>query len=525
MREKVTNGLQHFSKAMFVPILILPIVGVLIALSNIFTNARLAEYIPFLGAGVIKDFGTILSSSLLSILTNLGLVFCVGLTVGLAKEKKSEAGFTSVLAYLIFTYSMNKFMQINGILYQGESLRGTGQTIVLGVQILDMGIFLGLFLGCIVAYIHNKFCNKEFRSAFQIYGGSRFVFITLIPIVIISAILLTYIWPFVQIGILKLGTVINRSGELGIFIYGMLERLLIPTGLHHLVYTSFLYTPLGGSIEINGQVFEGARNIYYAEMALPSVERLSPTVIWDARGISKMYGLMGACLAMYHMAKPENKLKVKAILIPAAFSSFIAGVTEPIEFTFMFVAPILFIVHAILSGLSMVVLSLLDVRAIGPNGFIDFLIFNLPLGIQKTGWPLYMLVGVIFFFLYYTIFRVLIGYLNLMTIGRENIGEESKLYSRQEYLQQNSKNAVDSDTIIDGLGGASNIISVDNCYTRLRLIVKDENLVDETILTQLTGASAVIKMDKNIQVVYGLKVSSIRKAVDNSLMKLKNKGE
>lgn len=525
MKEKITNGLQRFSKAMFVPILILPIVGILIAFSNVLSNTRLAEFLPFLDNSMIKGFSTILSSSLVSILSNLGLVFCVGLSIGLAKEKKAEAGFTAVLAYLIFTYSMNKFMLLSGILYQGESLRGTGQTMVLGVQILDMGIFLGLFLGSIVSFIHNRYCEKEFHSAFQIYGGSRFVFIILIPIVILAAIIFTYLWPFVQYAILKLGIIINHSGEAGIFLYGMLERLLIPTGLHHLVYTSFLYTPLGGSVEINGQIFEGARNIYYAEMALPDIPRLSSTVIWDARGISKMYGLMGACLAMYHMAKPENKAKVKAILIPAAFSSFIAGVTEPIEFSFMFVAPILFIVHAILSGLSMVVLSLLDVRAIGPNGFIDFLLFNLPLGIQKTGWPIYMLVGIAFFFLYYVIFTFLIKYFNLNTIGRESENGETKLYTKNEY-QQKIKNKqsenINADTIIDALGGEQNIKSVENCYTRLRLVLNTPELVDENLLKNHTGASAVIKMGNNVQVVYGLQVNAIRKAVDSALMQLRN---
>ncbi len=268
---------------------------------------------------------------------------------------------------------------------------------VLGVQILDMGVFLGIILGIVTAMVHNRFCETEFQNAFQIYGGSRFVFIVLIPVTVLLAVLLTYVWPFVQMGITSLGGFINRSGNFGIFIYGALERLLIPTGLHHLVYTPFLYTSLGGIETIGGQVFEGARNIYYAEIADPSIQVLSRSVIWDARGISKMFGLMGACLAMYHTARPENRNKIKAILIPAAFTSFIAGVTEPIEFSFMFVAPVLFIVHAGLSGLSMVVLNILNVRAIGPNGFLDFLLFNVPLGIQKTGWPMYIVTGLIFF--------------------------------------------------------------------------------------------------------------------------------
>ena len=346
MKEKIMNGMQAFSKAMFTPVLILPIAGILIAIGNIFTNARLLQILPFLNNPITKGFGTILSGSLVSILNNLGVIFCVGISLGLAKKKKAEAAFTSLLAFLVFINAMNKFMSLNGTLITEGSLSGTGQTLVLGVQILDMGVFLGVILGVTTALIHNKFIDKEFNNAFQIYGGARFVFIVLIPVVILLAVVCTFVWPFVQMGIDSLGTFINQSGNFGVFLYGALERLLIPTGLHHLVYTPFLYTKLGGTATVAGQVYEGARNIYYAEMADPSVTLLSSSVVWDARGISKMFGLIGACLAMYHTARPENRTKIKAILIPAAITSFIAGVTEPIEFSFLFVAPVLFVVHA-----------------------------------------------------------------------------------------------------------------------------------------------------------------------------------
>lgn len=523
MKERIMNGLQRFSKAMFIPVLILPIAGILIAVGNLFTNPLLMEKVPFLDNPVTKGFGTILSGSLVAILSNLGLIFCVGLAVGLAKNKKAEAGFTAVLGFLVFINAMNKFMGLREILVEADSLSGTGQTMVLGVQILDMGVFLGIILGILTAYVHNKFCETEFNNAFQIYGGSRFVFIVLIPAVVLLAVILTYVWPIVQGGITSLGTVINQSGNFGIFIYGMLERLLIPTGLHHLIYTPFLYTSLGGVADVGGQVFEGARNIYYAEIADPAVKVLSQSVIWDARGISKMFGLIGACLAMYQTAKPENKKKVKAILIPAAVTSFIAGVTEPIEFSFMFVAPLLFIVHSVLSGLSMVVLNVLSVRAIGPNGFIDFLLYNLPLGIGKTKWPMYILVGLVFFVIYYVVFRLLITKFNFKTVGRED-NSEVKLHSKQEYREKvAAKNgAVDPDAllgaqIISALGGEGNIKTVDNCYTRLRLTVEDTTLVDEATLKNETGASGVIIKNENVQVVYGLQVTKVRKLVDSAM--------
>ncbi|MBP7989926.1 MAG: PTS transporter subunit EIIC, partial [Enterocloster sp.] len=390
--------------------------------------------------------------------------------------------------------------------------------------ILDMGVFLGIILGIVTAIVHNRFCETEFQNAFQIYGGSRFVFIVLIPVTVLLAVVLTYVWPFVQLGITSLGGFINRSGNFGIFIYGALERLLIPTGLHHLVYTPFLYTSLGGVETIGGQLFEGARNIYYAEIADPAVEILSKSVIWDARGISKMFGLMGACLAMYHTARPENRNKIRAILIPAAFTSFIAGVTEPIEFSFMFVAPILFAVHAGLSGLSMAVLNILNVRAIGPNGFLDFLLFNVPLGIRKTGWPMYIVTGLCFFAIYYIIFRTLITKLNLKTLGRETEGMEMKLHSKAEYKEKVASGKegkagedVDAAMIVEALGGAGNIEKVDNCFTRLRLILTNPDLVQEEVLKNGTGANGVVKKGNNVQVIYGLRVTAVRKAVDEEL--------
>lgn len=526
MKEKLMNGMQRFAKAMFIPVLILPIAGILIAIGNLFTNARLLATIPILDNPITKGFGTILSGSLVPILTNLGLIFCVGIAVGLANKKKAEAGFTALLGFLVFINAMNKFMTLKKTLFVGDSLRGTGQTMVLGVQILDMGVFIGIILGIITALVHNKFIDKEFNNAFQIYGGARFVFIVLIPVVVLLAILFSYIWPFFQSGINNLGTLINQSGNFGLFLYGMLERLLIPTGLHHLVYTPFLYTSLGGIQEVGGVLLEGSRNIYFAEIADNSVKVLSQSVIWDARGISKMFGLIGACVAMYQLAKPENKAKARAILIPAAMTSFIAGVTEPIEFSFMFVSPILFVIHSVLSGLSMVVLNLFNVRAIGPNGFIDFLLYNVPLGVEKTGWPMYIFVGVIFFFIYYFLFRFLIKLWNLKTIGREDDGGEVKLYSKAEYKEKKSTeiagaagamNSNRADIIVDALGGMENIKTVDSCYTRLRVLLKDPDKVNEAKLKGETGASGVIKKGDNVQVVYGLNVNSVRKSVDEYL--------
>ncbi|GCF94355.1 PTS system glucose/maltose-specfic transporter subunit IIBC [Enterococcus florum] len=527
MKAKVMDTMQRFSKAMFIPVLILPIAGLLIAIGNVFTNPRLIEQVPFLDNPITMGFGSILSASLLPILTNLGIIFCVGIALGLANKKKAEAAFTSLLGYLVFLYAMNKFLELRGMLVEPDALQGSGQALVLGIQVLDMGVFLGIILGIVVALVHNRFIDTTFNNAFQVYGGARFVFIVLIPILVFSAILLSFVWPVIQQGIDGLGGVISDTGNFGIFLYGSLERLLIPTGLHHLIYTPFLYTSLGGVAEVGGQVFEGARNIYFAEIADPAVRVLSGSVIWDARGISKMFGLIGACLAMYQTAKPENKNKVKAILIPAVVTSFVAGVTEPIEFSFMFVAPVLFVIHSALSGLSMVALNIFGSRAIGPNGFIDFLLYNLPLGVEKTRWPIYLAVGVAFFFIYYFTFRLLITKLNLKTVGREDSGQETKLYSKKEYKEKKTGTVPDpampsasggiSALIVQGLGGAENIKTIDNCYTRLRLKLLNPELVNENLLKEETSAKGVIKNGENVHVVYGLTVPQVRGELESYL--------
>lgn len=529
MKAKIMDSMQKFSKAMFVPVLILPIAGILIAIGNVFTNPRLIEKFGFLDNPITMGFGSILSAALLPVLTNLGVIFCVGIALGLANKKKAEAAFTALLGYLVFLYAMNKFMELRDMLVAPDQLQGSGQALVLGVQVLDMGVFLGIILGIVVALIHNRFIDTTFNNAFQVYGGARFVFIVLIPVLVLAAILLSFIWPVIQQGIDGLGGVIQKTGNFGIFLYGSLERLLIPTGLHHLIYTPFLYTSLGGVAEVGGQVFEGARNIYFAEIADPAVRVLSQSVIWDARGISKMFGLIGACLAMYQTAKPENKIKVKAILIPAVVTSFVAGVTEPIEFSFMFVAPALFVIHSALSGLSMVALNILGSRAIGPNGFIDFLLYNIPLGTEKTRWPIYLLVGVAFFFIYYFIFRFLIVKFNFKTVGREDEDQETKLYSKKDYNEKKSSVPADgglvaptsddelSGKILEGLGGAENIKTIDNCYTRLRLKLEKPGLVNEGLLKNQTQAKGVISNGENVHVVYGLTVPQIREKLEKYL--------
>ncbi|OAT26756.1 PTS transporter subunit EIIC [Proteus myxofaciens] len=523
--KKLINALQAFGKSLYGPVLILPIVGLYIALGNVFGNGNLAEYVPFLQHPIIQSIGQLLAKSSVAILVNLALIFAVGIPIGLAKKDKGYAGLIGLVTFVIFINAMNITLTLQGKLVSADEMRAAGQGMVLGVQVLEMGVFAGILTGAISGWLYNRHSSRQFNGVMAIYSGHCFVAIITIPFTIALGVLMCEIWPFAQAGITKMALIIHDSGAFGALIYGFLERILIPTGLHHLVYTPFLYTELGGVADVCGTTYQGARNIYFAEMACPEVKQLSHTVIWDARGIAKMFGLTAAAAAMITVAKKEKKQMAKAILIPAAVTSFLLGVTEPLEFSFLFVAPILFVVHAVLTGIGMMLFYLLGVHAIGANGVIDFILYNLPLGTEKSNWPMYIVVGLIMSVLYFVIFRTLILKLDLKTPGREDDDEETRLYSKNDFQQKTTQqtNTVTEHTInalgeeiIEGLGGRENIETVDNCYTRLRVIVKNVDEIHEDKLKE-TGAKGVVRHGNNVQVVYGLHVKKMREAVEAAL--------
>ncbi|MGY5955890.1 PTS system IIB component, Glc family /PTS system IIC component, Glc family [Kosakonia sp. BK9b] len=510
--SRAVNALQNFGKSLFGPVLILPIVGLFIACGNILGNGNLAEYLPFLGHPLIQNIGQLIAKSAVSVLANLALVFAVGIPVGLASRDKGYAALIGLVTFIVFINAMNVMLQFQGALAPAAEMKAAGQSMVLGVQVLEMGVFAGILTGALSGYLYDKYSPVQFSGALAIYSGHCFVAIIMLPVAMVLGVVMSELWPFAQHGISAMALAIKGAGPVGVAIYGFLERILVPTGLHHLVYTPFLYTELGGTADVCGSTYQGARNIYFAEMACPTVSQLSSTAVWDARGISKMYGLPAAALAMYVTASPERKAAAKAILIPAALTSFLVGVTEPIEFAFLFVAPMLFVVHAVLTGIGMMLFSLFGVHAIGANGIIDFVLYNLPLGTEKSNWPMYIVVGLIMFALYFFIFRFLILRFDMKTPGREEDDQETRLYSKQEY-QAKGNNAGVGEAIIEGLGGRANIEVVDNCYTRLRVTVKDVAVINEPQL-KATGAKGVIKQGNNVQVVYGLHVKKMREAVE-----------
>ncbi|MGI3061601.1 PTS transporter subunit EIIC [Vibrio alginolyticus] len=519
-KESITSYMSDLSRAMLAPIYVLPLVGFVIAIGAAITNPGIVTALPFLDTPFFKGTGEVLVWSTLSVLINLHIIFAVGISVGLAKKDKHLAGFNAMIIYFVYLYTMNTYMKVNGFILDGE-LGGSGQASIMGLQVVDTGIFVGMLFGILNAYFHNKYSQKVLKGALSLYGESRLVLIIMIPIALFAGILFTHIWPPVQQAIFGFGENIRGAGSIGVGIYGFLERILIPTGLHHLLWVPMHFTDLGGCLDVAGQTYCGIENIFLAEIGNPETTRLSSSIIFDSRSLVKIFGLTGAGIAMYHCADQDKKEKVKAIVFPAVVSSILVGVTEPIEFSFLFVAPVLFVVHAVLTGLFMALLSVLDVVAVGKGGLIDFIVYNIPLGTDKTDWPIYVAVGLVQMVLYYFIFRGLIQYLNLKTIGR---GEaEMKLHTRADYKERQATVGIDmsvgefnSVAIIEGLGGKENIIDVQNCYTRLRVEVYNPELVSESKI-QEANPMGIVNKGHSIQIIFGSHVASIRQEVKDFL--------
>lgn len=415
--------------------------------------------------------------------------------------------------------SVNAMITING---GAEAMKAGMTGDVLGITTLQMGVFGGVIVGLGVAAIHNRFYKIQLPQALSFFGGNRFVPIISTLIYLVVGIVLFYIWQPVQNGIYALGTAVASSGYVGTFAYGLIKRLLIPFGLHHVFYMPFWQTAVGGTLEIAGQTIEGAQNIFFAQLADPSTKHfaVSATRFFTGEFIVMIFGLPGAALAMYKLARPEKKEEVKGLLVSSSLTSILTGITEPIEFSFLFVAPLLFGVHSVITGLAYAVAHILNIT-VGltfSGGLIDLFMFGILQGNRKTSWLLIIPVGVIYFILYYFVFYFLIKKLNLKTPGREADHEETRLYTRADYnAKKEQENRVDTSQVIaNALGGKANIEDVDCCATRLRITVKREELVNDAVL-KTTGAHGVIKSGKGIQVVYGPKVNIIKVNLEDYL--------
>lgn len=528
MKDKIFGVLQRVGRSFMLPIALLPVAGLLLGIGSSFTNeTMLAAY----GLNSVIHPGTliytildVMSQTGSAVFNNLALLFAMGVAIGMARKEKEVAALSGAVAYIIMNTAIQAMINAAGGV---EAMPANSTTTMLGITTLQMGVFGGIVVGLGVAALHNKFYKIELPQVLAFFGGTRFVPIVSSIVYLVVGIAMFYIWPVVQNGIAALGALVLASGYAGTFIYGLLERALIPFGLHHVFYMPFWQTAVGGTAIIDGVTVTGAQNIFFAELASKSttVFSVSATRFMAGKFPFMMFGLPGAALAMYQCAKPEKKKAAGGLLLSAALTAFLTGITEPLEFTFIFVALPMYAVHCVLAGLSFMLMHILNV-GVGmtfSGGLIDLVLFGVMQGNAKTHWVWVVVVGAVYFVLYYIIFRFMISKFDYKTPGRDD-AEEVKLYTRADV---NARSAASGSTapagddpvsalIVEGLGGTANLSDVDCCATRLRCTVKDAALVRQDVL-KASGASGVICKGNGVQVVYGPKVAVIKAKLEDYL--------
>ena len=541
MKDKIFSVLQRVGRSFMLPIAILPVAGLLLGIGSSFTNATTIEtygLTSLLGNGTILHALLVIMNKVGSaVFDNLPLIFAVGVAIGMAKKEKEVSALSAVIAYFVMNTAINAMLTITGqILENGEIaesvLEGT-ITSVCGIQSLQMGVFGGIIVGLGVAALHNRFYRIQLPNALSFFGGTRFVPIISTIVYMFVGILMYFVWPVVQNGIYALGGLVTGSGYAGTLIFGLIKRALIPFGLHHVFYMPFWQTAVGGTMEVAGQMVQGGQNIFFAQLAdSANVAHFSAdaTRYFSGEFIFMIFGLPGAALAMYHCAKPEKKKAAGGLLLSAALACMATGITEPLEFSFLFVAPALFVVQVILAGTAYMIAHILNI-AVGltfSGGLLDFFLFGILQGNEKTSWMRVIPVGILYFFLYYFIFKFMIKKFDFKTPGREDDDVETKLYTKADVNARKeaqsdgvaSEDAM-SEAITKGLGGKKNISDVDCCATRLRCTVHDAARVSDGIL-KATGASGVVHKGNGVQVIYGPNVTVIKSNLEDYLEKAPN---
>ena len=527
-QSRVFGVLQRVGRAFMLPIALLPIAGLLLGIGASLTNLAMLEtynLVGIMGPGTLPySIFTVLASVGSVVFDNLPLLFALGVALGMAEQEKATATLSAAIAFFVMHKTIESLLKISGMLESGEMAEGTVANVV-GITSLQMGVFGGIIVGLGVAALTNRFYKIKLPTVLSFFGGTRFLPIISTLVYIPVGVLMFFVWPYVQNGIYALGDLVLRSGYGGTLIYGFTERILIPFGLHHVFYLPFWQTGVGGSALIDGTMVYGAQNIFFAELASPNTTRFSVEACRFMSGKFPLmiFGLPGAALAMYTCARREKRRVAGGLLLSAALTAMLTGITEPLEFTFLFVAPVLYVIHSVLAGLAYMLMHLLKV-GVGmtfSGGLIDLTLFGILQGNAKTNWLMIPLVGAAYFAVYFLLFRFMIRRFNYLTPGREVDGEETKLYTRADYNQKKEargKEASDetSALILRGLGGRENLKGLDCCATRLRVTVKDGERVSESLLRE-SGAAGVIRKGDGIQVVYGPQVAVIKSELEDYL--------
>lgn len=530
MKDKIFGVLQRVGRSFMLPIAILPVAGLFLGIGGSFTNANMIEAYGL--SGILGE-GTFLYA-ILSVLNkcgdivfgNLPILFAMGVAIGMAKKEKEVAALAAAIAFFIMHSAIGAMLTVTNA---AETLPNGSISSVVGIESLQMGVFGGIIVGLGVAALHNRFYKIELPQVLSFFGGTRFVPIICSIVYLIVGIVMFYIWPVIQQGIYAVGDVVRSSGYAGTLIYGIMERALIPFGLHHVFYLPFWQTAVGGTATIDGNLIEGAQNIFFAQLAS------SNTTIFDVEATRFMagkfplmiFGLPGAALAMYKTAKPEKKQIAGGLLLSAALTSMLTGITEPLEFTFLFIAPILYAIHCFFAGCAYMLMHIFKV-GVGmtfSGGLIDLTLFGIMQGNAKTNWIWVVIIGIAYFVVYFLVFTVLIKKFNFKTPGREDDDVETKLYTRADVNAAKAGGAAGAATggvdavsqlICQGLGGKKNISDVDCCATRLRCTVIDSSKVQDALLKQ-SGAAGVIHKGLGVQVIYGPKVTVIKSNLEDYL--------
>lgn len=524
----VFSVLQRVGRSFMFPIAILPVAGLLLGIGSSFSNQVMVQSYGLqwlLGEGTVLNWIlTIMANTGQIIFDNLPVIFAMGVALGMAEREKEVATLSATLAYFVMNETISSLLYLTGGITDEAKAAGTiGQS--LGIWTLQMGVFGGIIVGLGVAALHNRFYKIQLPAVISFFGGTRFVPIISTVVYILVGAVMFFVWPYVQSGIYALGGLVLNSGLFGTFIYGVIERALIPFGLHHVFYLPFWQTGLGGSMMIDGNLVQGAQNIFFAQLASHDTTQFSveATRFMSGKFPFMIFGLSGAALAMYRCALLERRKEIGGLLLSAALTAMLTGITEPIEFTFLFVAPALYAIHCVLCGLSYMLMHMLNV-GVGmtfSGGLIDFFLFGVLQGNDKTNWIWIPIVGIAYFFVYYFLFSFVIKKFDFKTPGRD-ADSEAKLYTRKdlEARKQSDKTRISS-LILQGLGGKDNIKNLDCCATRLRVTVINPSLVEEAVLKE-SGASGVIAKGEGIQIVYGPRVTVIKSNLEDYIENVAN---
>ena len=514
-KSSLMDFLQGLGRTFMLPVALLAFMGLFLGIGSSFASETTINAFPFLRNVILQAIFRFMSTIGGFAFSNLPVLFAMAIPLGLVRHEKGVAAFSGFVGYVVMNLAINFYLVESGRLVEGDLMVEAGQGFVMGVQTIQTGVLGGIIAGLIVNQLHKRFYNIQLNDAFAFFSGVRFVPIVTAVVLSIVGLILPIIWPIFSNLIGGIGTLIQKSGIFGPFLFGAGERLLLPTGLHHILVSTIRFTEAGGTEIVNGKPVSGALNIFYAQLQSGSpISTAATAFLSQGKMPTFMFGLPAAALAMYQTALPERKAAIKGLLISGVIATFITGITEPIEFLFLFIAPALYGFHIIMTGLGFMIMNLLGVL-IGntDGGLLDFIIFGIMQG-TYTKWYLVIVVGVIWFTIYYFVFKYAIEKYNLPTPGRQQIlNKEAKTDYTQEELKFSS--SFDAVTVLQSLGGTDNIESLDNCVTRLRLVVKDMNKVDEEQLMS-EGALGVVKLDShNLQVIIGTKVGSLKSDLDN----------